>query len=132
MTVFESKVTLDKPVNEVYSFLTDFNNHKLLMPDNISGWTSSRDTAAFSIQNMAHLAFRISNRIENSSIIIIPSQQIPFHVEMRWVTSARDDQSTEAILTISAELNMMMKMMASGPLKKLAEHQTSQLKRVLQ
>lgn len=131
MTVFESKQTINKPIETVYSFLADFNNHSQLMPDNISDWSSSKDEASFAIKNMARLALKISNRIENQSIIIVPAQEVPFNVEMRWVVSTLGTDSTEAILTISAELNMMMKMMASGPLKKLTDHQTSQLKKIL-
>lgn len=131
MTVFESRQTINRPVADVYSFISDFNNHRQLMPENISGWSSSKDEARFSIQNMANLALKISNRIENQTVVIVPGQQVPFQVEMRWVVTDLGDGRTEAILTVSAELNMMMKMMASGPLKKLTEHQTSQLKTIL-
>ncbi|WP_374165392.1 SRPBCC family protein [Arcticibacter sp. MXS-1] len=131
MTVFESRQTIKRPVADVYSFISDFNNHRQLMPENISGWSSSKDEARFSIQNMANLALKISNRIENQTVVIVPGQQVPFQVEMRWVVTDLGDGHTEAILTVSAELNMMMKMMASGPLKKLTEHQTSQLKTIL-
>ena len=131
MTVFESKEEINRPVGEVYAFLADFNNHQQLMPDNVSGWSSTKDEARFSIQNMANLALRISNRIENNTIIIVPAQQVPFNVEIRWVVTALTENTSEAILTLSAELNMMMKMMASGPLKKLVNQQTQQLKSLL-
>ncbi len=131
MTVFESKEAISKSPEDIYSFLADFNNHRQLMPDTISDWSSTRDEARFSIQNMAKLALKISNRIENTSIIIVPALEVPFNIEMRWVVSDLGDNTTEVILTLSAELNMMMKMMAAGPLKKLAEHQTAQLKRLM-
>jgi hypothetical protein len=131
MSIFESKIELNKPVTEVYSFLADFNNHKNLMPDNISNWSSTPNEANFSIQNMANLSLKISNRIENQTIIIVPAGQVPFNVDMRWVVADLGNNTTEAILTISAELNMMMKMMASGPLKKLVDHQTASLKKIL-
>lgn len=131
MSIFESKVEINKPVNEVYKFLADFNNHQKLMPDNISNWSSTADEASFSVQNMAKLALKISNRIENQAIIIVPADEVPFNVDMRWVVADLGNNTTEAILTISAELNMMMKMMASGPLKKLVNHQTDVLKKVV-
>ena len=131
MSIFENKVELNKPVAEVYNFLSDFNNHKALMPDNISNWSSTPNEASFSIQNMAKLALKISNRIPNETIIIVPSGQVPFNVDMRWVVADLGNNTTEAIFTISAELNMMMKMMASGPLQNLVNHQTEALKRVL-
>jgi len=131
MTVFESKVSLNKPVAEVYSFLSDFNNHKQLMPSNISNWSSTVNGASFNIQNMAKLSLKISNRIPQSSIIIIPAEEAPFTIEIRWVVADLGNDTTEAILTLSAELNMMMKMMASGPLQKLVDHQTSQLTKAI-
>ena len=33
MSTFESTVTINKPVNIVYQFLADMNNHQQLMPD---------------------------------------------------------------------------------------------------
>lgn len=131
MSIFESKVELNKPVKQVYDFLSDFNNHQKLMPDNVSNWSSTRDEARFSIQNMAKLALKISNRIENQTIIIVPAEDVPFNVDMRWVVADLGNNTTEAILTISAELNMMMKVMASGPLQKLVDHQTEALQKVI-
>ena len=131
MTVFESKISIDKPVADVFSFLKDFNNHQQLMPDSISEWVSTTNEASFAIKNMSRLSLKISNRIPNSSVIIIPASEVPFNIEMRWVVTSLDDDSTEAILTVSAELNMMMKMMASGPLKKLTDFQVTELKKVL-
>ena len=130
MTTFESKVTISKPVNEVYQFLEDMNNHQQLMPDNILDWTSSTDEARFNIQNMAKLALRIDDRIENAEIKIIPFEKPPFDLELNWhLTDA--GTHTEVVFTIAADLNMMMKMLASGPLQKLADHETNRLAELL-
>jgi len=130
MTTFESKVTISKPVNEVYQFLEDMNNHQQLMPDNILDWTSTTDEARFNIQNMAKLALRIDDRIENAEIKIIPFEKPPFDLELNWhLTDA--GTHTEVVFTIAADLNMMMKMLASGPLQKLADHETNRLAELL-
>ena len=131
MSIFESKAEINKPVSEVFNFLSDFNNHQKLMPENINNWSSTPDEASFSVQNMAKLVLKISNRIPNQTIIIVPAAEVPFNVEMRWVVADLGNNTTEAILTISAELNMMMKMMASGPLQKLVNHQTEALKKLV-
>ncbi len=128
MTIIKSSVTVDKPVNEVYAFLADLNNHQQLMPENIYNWSSTKDEAKFTIQNMAKLALKVSNRTENQEIQIIPSEEAPFPVELKWVLSDNGNNTTEATHIITAELNMMMKMLASGPLQKLADHQTGKLK----
>ena len=130
MTIIQSKTTVNKPVEEVYLFLADLNNHQQLMPENIYNWSSTTDEARFTIQNMAKLALKVSSRSENQEIVIVPSEEAPFPVELKWTLKDAGNGTTEAVHTISAELNMMMKMLASGPLQKLADHQTDKLKNI--
>ncbi|HTN21888.1 MAG TPA: SRPBCC family protein [Pelobium sp.] len=126
MTTFESSVSIAQPIEKVYAFLSDLNNHQALMPENIYNWSSTTDEARFTIQNMAKLALKVSSRIENAEILIEPSEEAPFALSMKWLV-VTDVDGTTAKLIVSAELNMMMKMMASGPLQKLVDHQTSAL-----
>ena len=128
MTTIQSKTTINKSPAEVYTFLADLNNHQQLMPENIYNWSSTNDEARFTIQNMAKLALKVSSRSENQEIVIIPSEEAPFPVELKWTLNDMGNGTTEAVHTISAELNMMMKMLASGPLQKLADHEATQLK----
>ena len=128
MTTIQSKTTINKTPAEVYAFLADLNNHQQLMPENIYNWSSTNDEARFTIQNMAKLALKVSSRSENQEIVIIPSEEAPFPVELKWTLNDLGNGTTEAVHIISAELNMMMKMIAAGPLQKLADHETTQLK----
>lgn len=130
MTIIESKITIDKSATLVYQFLTDFNNHQQLMPDNVYNWLSTKDDARFTIQNMANLALKITTRIENQEIKIIPAETPPFAVELKWKLIELG-AVTEVTYSIAADLNMMMKMLVSGPLQKLADHETAQLKVLL-
>ncbi len=132
MTIIESSVTIDKPVGSVYLFLTDLNNHQQLMPENIYNWSSTEDEARFTIQNMAKLALKVSSRKKDEEIIAIPSEEAPFGLELKWSLVDKGEGKTQALYTISAELNMMMKMLAAGPLQKLADHQTGALKKVME
>jgi len=131
MTIIESTTELNKPVAEVYAFLSNLNNHQQLMPENIYNWSSTEDEASFTIQNMAKLAIKINTRIENQELTAVPTEQAPFDVELKWNVATNANGGTTAKHTISADLNMMMKMLASGPLQKLADHQTSKLAEVL-
>jgi len=126
MTTFQSKAIINKSLHEVYQFLADMNNHQQLMPDNIVDWSSSVDEARFNIQNMAAIALKIESRVENSEIKIVSFEKPPFRLELKWVFAVVDN-ATEVIFTISADLSMMMKMLASGPLQKLADHETQSL-----
>jgi carbon monoxide dehydrogenase subunit G len=130
MATFESKVNIERSISDVYRFLSDFNNHIKLMPDNIQNWASTADEASFDIQNMAKLSLKITERVENKSIKILPIEKPPFEVEIKWVLSPTNS-STEVLFTLSANLNMMMKMMAARPLQKLADNQTQALAKTL-
>ena len=130
MTVFESNININQPVEKVYQFLSDLNNHQQLMPENIYNWTSTQDEARFTIQNMAKLSLKVSSRVENQEINIIPSEEAPFAIVMKW-TILPDGDASKANFIVSADLNMMMKMLASGPLQKLVDHQTAALAKTL-
>jgi carbon monoxide dehydrogenase subunit G len=126
MAAFTSKINIKRSLTDVYQFLADFNNHQQLMPDNVQNWTSTFNEASFGIQNMVQLSLKISERVENKSIKITAVNGPPFPVQLSWELTG-DDNNTLATFTINAELNMMMKMIASGPLQKLADHETKSL-----
>jgi hypothetical protein len=130
MSVFESTVTVNKPIAQVYAFLADMNNHRQLMPDNITDWASTADVASFNIQNITKLSIKIDERVVDSLIRIIPAEKPPFDVELKWVLSEAGS-ATQAVFTITADLNMMMKMLASGQLKKLVDEETTNLAKLL-
>jgi hypothetical protein len=131
MTVIESTTEINLPVEKVYTFLADLNNHQHLMPENIYNWSSTEDTASFTIQNMAKLAIAITSRTPNEELIAVPTEKAPFELELKWTVADNGQGGTTAKHIISADLNMMMKMIAAGPLQKLADHQTGKLKEVL-
>jgi|688.fasta_scaffold37003_2 carbon monoxide dehydrogenase subunit G len=131
MTNIESTVSIESPINEVFDFLADLNNHQQLMPENIYNWSSTKDEARFTIQNMAKLAIKVSSMIQNKEITAKPSEAVPFDMELKWTLNDLGDGKTQATHTFSAELNMMMKMIVSAPLQKLVDHETAQLKAIL-
>lgn len=126
MTSFESRTTLTKPIEEVYAFLENCNNHEKLQPDNVYDWSSTKDEANFTIKNMSKLALKVKARKENSEIRFVPASETPFDISLNWILEPKDGK-TEVKLQLNAELNMMMKMMASDPLQKLIDFQTKRL-----
>ena len=131
MKNFESTVIINKPAEEIFTFLADLNNHEQLMPkDDISEWKSTADEASFTIRNMIKLSLKIDERSPNSEIRIIPAEKPPFEMELKW-TLTTVESGTEVLFVIAADLNMMMKMVASGPLQKLADDETANLLNLL-
>ncbi len=131
MTIIESVTHINLPVNEVFRFLVNLKNHQQLMPKNIYNWSSTENEASFTIQNMAKLTIKISEYKENKELKAVPSEKAPFDLELKWTVEDNNNKGTIAKHTISADLNMMMKMIAADPLQKLADHQTKKLKEIL-
>src|SRR5690606_29094361 len=128
MTIIQNSTVIAKPIDKVYAFLADLNNHEQLMPDNIQDWSSTADEARFTIKNMIKLALKVSQRIENREIVCLPSEEVPFAMKLSWKLEELSEQETKATFAIEAEFNMMMRMMASGPLQKLVDYQVDKLK----
>jgi carbon monoxide dehydrogenase subunit G len=126
MTIIENKSIINAPIEEVYNFLEDCNSHEQLQPENIYNWTSTKNEASFTIQNMAKFALKIDKRVPNSEILLLPKGDAPFNVSIIWKLNP-SASGTEATLTLKAELNMMLKMVASGPLQKLVDFQLLKL-----
>jgi hypothetical protein len=127
MTSIESeKVQLNKGIEEVFAFLGNANNHQKLMPDSIYNWSSTEDECKFTIQNMAKLELKISERTSPNKIVIIPSAKAPFDLRIEWLLEG-DEKACSAQMIIQADLNPFIKMMAIGPLTKLVNYQASTL-----
>ena len=131
MTIIESTVSINKPVNEVFEFLSDLNNHQQLMPETIYNWSSTKDEARFTIQNMAKLALKVSSITKDKEISVKPIEEVPFELELKWTLADDGAGNTQATHSISADLNMMMKMIVSAPLQKLVDHEANALKTIL-
>lgn len=130
MATFDSKASINQPVGKVYEFLADFNNHQKLVPDNVQNWSSTYNEASFGIQNMVQLSLKVTERVDNKLVKIQAVGNPPFPVTLTWAFAEAGD-TTIVTFSINAELNMMMKMMASGPLQKLANHEVEQLAALL-
>lgn len=128
MTSIQSEqVQINKPLTEVYAFLANANNHQKLMPDTIYNWSSTEDECKFTIQNMAKLELKMSERDPAGKIIIVPSSAAPFDLKIEW-NITENSTGCSAQMTIHADLNPFIKMVAVAPLTKLVNHQASTLK----
>lgn len=128
MTRLESDtVTVNKTAKEVFEFLSDFNNYQRLMPEQVTDWKSTTDECSFTIKGMASLGMKMKERVPFSTIVIEKNGKAPFDF---FLTSALEDkgQQCEARLFFDADLNAMMKMMASKPLTNFLNLLASRLK----
>lgn len=123
MSTYKSPQTpITAPVEEVFRFLGNFNNFGGLMPaDQISDWKSTENECSFSIKGMGEFGLRISEKVVNEKIIIVPDgpKKLPVDLNLICEMKAVDEQNTEAGIRIEADIPAMIAMMAGRPLQNL-------------
>jgi len=128
-TLHSDCLTIAKTSKEVFDFLSDFNNFERLMPEQVTDWKSTHDECTFTIAGMATLGMRIKEKIPNSSIIVERNGPAPFDFTLT-VSIADKQEQCEVQLAFDADLNPMLKMMASKPLTNFLNLLAGKLKEV--
>ncbi|MDQ3050576.1 MAG: SRPBCC family protein [Bacteroidota bacterium] len=118
MTRIESnQVAISQSPEEVFNFLSDFNNYQQLMPEQVSDWVSDTDTCSFNIKGMASLGMAIESRTPFSQIKIRKNGKAPFDFFLTCEIGESGDQAASTLkLYFDADLNPFLKMMAEKPL----------------
>ncbi len=121
MTNFESEVkTISHPAGKVYGFLSDFDNFGDLIPtDKISKWQSFGDRCSFEVEGLGGVGLSIVSKEPDRQIKYSADGSVPFNFYL-WVDiTSLDESQCQVKLTLEADLNPMMKMMAEGPLQQV-------------
>jgi carbon monoxide dehydrogenase subunit G len=117
MTRIESdKTAINKSPKQIFDFLSDFNNFKKLMPEQVTNWESTEDTCSFTIAGMATLGMKISEKKPNDYIKVIRNGNAPFDFTLECLMNEKAATESEVQLAFNADLNPMLKMMAVKPL----------------
>ena len=114
-TIESSEAIVNKNAQDVYNFLSDFRNFEKLMPEQVVNWKADENECSFTIKGMASLGMKIKNKTPNSLIEIESSGKTPFGFVMKCIIADRQSQSVVK-LTLEADMNPMLKMMAERPL----------------
>jgi carbon monoxide dehydrogenase subunit G len=117
MTRIESdKAPVNKTPQEIFQFLSNFNNFQKLMPEQVTDWKSNDDECSFTIAGMASLGMKIEEKKPNEYIRVIRHGKAPFDFTLECYMQEKENASTEVQLAFNADLNPVMKMMAVKPL----------------
>lgn len=114
-------------VKDLYKKISDFNQLSKLMPEQIINWQCDDDTCSFTISGMADISMRYKVRVSPDKVIVA-SEKAPFDFEIIITLEEVDVTGSTLCQTIlSADLNPMLSMLASRPLKHLVETINSRL-----
>lgn len=131
MTKIETEhLDVNRSKQDIYLFLSDFNNFESLLPqDKVEKWTSTDKTCSFRIKGMADIGMEIADQKEFDEINIVSKGKVPFNFKLDVYLKGLEEDKCTAYLLFSGDINPFMKMMIEKPLtnffnmlvKKLAE-----------
>lgn len=117
-TKIESRVGIIQSSDErIYTFISNFNNFKQFIPaDKVQDFESTEDSCKFSVAGVGKVGLQIMER-EPFKTIKITGNGMANQKFIFWVQLVRKEENDTRIkLTIRADLNPMLKMMAQKPL----------------
>ena len=108
---------------QIYVFITDFNNFKELLPeDKVSGWESSVDQCSFQVDPVGRIGLKIIHQEPHSLVKIASIPEFSNHQFTIWIQIkqvAEDD--TRVKITIEPHVNQMLLPMIKSPLKQFVD-----------
>ncbi len=131
MIKLESKIgQIHNTEKNAYNFLSDFNNFSRLIPeDKIKNWESTKDSCRFTIDGIGEARMQIVEK-EPFGIIKISSEvnnkiDFSFWIQLKQV----HENDTRIKLTIKADINPMLQMIAKKPLQNFLDSVIGQLEK---
>lgn len=105
---------------DFFFFLSDLRNLDEFIPaDKIEDWDASEDECSFTMPKVGSITLQITEKKPYHLIRVEPSGgSSPFGFKFFIQMKEMDAMDTRIKLTLRAELNMMMKTMFQGPIKK--------------
>jgi hypothetical protein len=117
LTKIESeKVEIGNAAENIFNYLSDFNNFEKLMPSQVTNWTSTTDECSFTINGMATIGMKIIEKAPFSKISIISNGKVPFEFKLFVLITEKDAGNCVGQLTFESDMNPMIKMMVEKPL----------------
>ena len=131
ISVYESRTgTLSCSSAEVYNFVTDIRNFGQFIPDGtITQWQAEKDSCSFSVSVVGVISVRITGREPHSKVIFNGDALKKNDFSLTLNISNGKSDTAEVKILLEAELNPMLKMLASKPIVQFLEILISEMEK---
>lgn len=108
---------------QIYTFISNFNNFKELLPEGkVSGWESSEDECSFNVDPLGRTGLRIIEKTPFSLVKISSRPEFSKYQFTIWIQLKKvSDSDTRIKVTVEPHVNQMMLPMIKIPLKKFVD-----------
>ncbi len=110
------KVEINNSAENIFNYLSDFNNFGKLMPPQVTNWQSTKEDCSFTINGMATIGMKIIDKMPSNQINIVSNGKVPFEFKLFILITEKDATNCVGQIKFESELNMMLKMMVEKPL----------------
>lgn len=112
---------------DIYEFLMDFNNFETMLPPQISNWQSDAESCSFNIEGMAEIALKMGVCTKPNQVIYISTGKSPLSFDL--ITEMKElDGKCECQISMNADLNPFLKILAEKPLTNFVNLLVTKLK----
>ena len=119
--LFQSQyVDNQKSEQEFFDFASDMRNIPPILPEQAINVHADVDTIGFTVQGMGSITLRVSQRIPNNLVQLVPMGKTPFQFTMS-IKIAGLGNNCRVMYEIDADLNPLLAMMAKRPLQNLVD-----------
>lgn len=115
------KALINCQPQKVYDFLTNFDNFKRLLPDQVANWQSTGDSCSFEVKGLAKVGLRITSKTPYTEIIMIGEGKLPFGFSFETFIRHVETQQCQVQMVIDADMNPFIAMMAEKPLQNFVD-----------
>jgi carbon monoxide dehydrogenase subunit G len=129
MLKIESKIgKVNQSDEHIYNFLNDFNHFSSLVPqDRVKNWEATSDSCRFSLDGLGHIGMKIIEREPYQLIKVTGDENSQFDF-LFWIQLKRmAETDTRIKLTLHADINPMLQLMAKKPLQKFIDLMVEQI-----
>lgn len=117
MNVNIDKTRFSKNQEETFEFLSNMENYRQLMPDDTKSFEIHESGKGFAVQigSMPKVGMKLKESTPSSQLVFeSPSPNFEYYLKIQ--IDAVDDNSSDVSLNFDGKFNMMIEMMAKGPL----------------
>jgi ribosome-associated toxin RatA of RatAB toxin-antitoxin module len=131
LSYFESRsgivtCTADK----LFLFVTDIRNFERFIPTGtISNWQADRESCSFTVSMLGTVSFRLSEQVKYSKVVFNGDALKKNDFELALNITDNQQNPASVKVTLNAELNPMMKMVALKPIGQFLEMLVSEIEK---
>ena len=120
---FESrKGILNCTAEEVYRFVTDVRNfERFVPPKTVTNWSADKESCSFSVPMAGTVKVRLAGKEEYTKVVFNGDALKENDFTLSLVISDKDSSVTEVHVLLAADINPMIKMLASAPVNQFLE-----------